>query len=47
MILLLHERGITVRVVTDRDYMTITGSQIGNLRRAGVLFQLTYRGTNS
>ncbi|KAI7810812.1 mitochondrial cardiolipin hydrolase [Triplophysa rosa] len=35
-ILLLHERGVTVRVVTDRDYMTITGSQIGTLRRAGI-----------
>lgn len=35
-ILLLHKRGVVVRVVTDRDYMTITGSQIGALRKAGI-----------
>ncbi|XP_066518104.1 mitochondrial cardiolipin hydrolase isoform X2 [Hoplias malabaricus] len=35
-VLLLHRRGVMVRVVTDRDYMSITGSQIGSLRRAGI-----------
>ncbi|XP_062865371.1 mitochondrial cardiolipin hydrolase [Trichomycterus rosablanca] len=35
-VLLLHSRGVRVRVLTDRDYMTITGSQIGTLRRAGI-----------
>ncbi|XP_065151902.2 mitochondrial cardiolipin hydrolase [Paramisgurnus dabryanus] len=35
-VLHLHQQGVTVRVVTDRDYMTITGSQIGTLRRAGI-----------
>ncbi|XP_049326097.1 mitochondrial cardiolipin hydrolase [Astyanax mexicanus] len=35
-VLLLHGRGLAVRVLTDRDYMSITGSQIGALRRAGI-----------
>ncbi|XP_030636151.1 mitochondrial cardiolipin hydrolase [Chanos chanos] len=35
-VLLLHSRGIAVRVLTDADYMLITGSQIGALRRAGI-----------
>ncbi|KAI4877048.1 hypothetical protein NFI96_011305, partial [Prochilodus magdalenae] len=35
-VLLLHSRGVAVRVLTDRDYMSINGSQIGALRRAGV-----------
>ncbi|XP_072513813.1 mitochondrial cardiolipin hydrolase [Salminus brasiliensis] len=35
-VLLLHCRGVAVRVLTDRDYMSITGSQIGALRRAGI-----------
>uniref|UniRef100_A0A671L8Z4 Mitochondrial cardiolipin hydrolase n=1 Tax=Sinocyclocheilus anshuiensis TaxID=1608454 RepID=A0A671L8Z4_9TELE len=35
-ILLLHKQGVVVRVVTDRDYMTITGSQIGTVRKAGI-----------
>lgn len=34
-VLLLHSRGVRVRVLTDRDYMAITGSQIGTLRKAG------------
>lgn len=34
-VLLLHSRGVRVRVLTDRDYMAITGSQIGVLRKAG------------
>ncbi|XP_051993458.1 mitochondrial cardiolipin hydrolase [Xyrauchen texanus] len=36
VVLHLHNRGVTVRVVTDRDYMAITGTQIGTLRRAGI-----------
>uniref|UniRef100_A0A4W4EXR7 Mitochondrial cardiolipin hydrolase n=1 Tax=Electrophorus electricus TaxID=8005 RepID=A0A4W4EXR7_ELEEL len=35
-VLLLHSRGVAVRVITDREYMTIVGSQIGTLRRAGI-----------
>ncbi|XP_076847944.1 mitochondrial cardiolipin hydrolase [Brachyhypopomus gauderio] len=35
-VLFLHSRGVAVRVVTDRSYMTINGSQIGTLRRAGI-----------
>ncbi|MCI4393806.1 hypothetical protein PGIGA_G00161660 [Pangasianodon gigas] len=35
-VLLLHSRGVRVRVLTDRDYMAITGSQIGVLRKAGI-----------
>ncbi|KAF5909255.1 mitochondrial cardiolipin hydrolase, partial [Clarias magur] len=31
---LLHQRGVRVRVLTDRDYMSISGSQIGVLRKA-------------
>lgn len=34
-VLALHSRGVTVRVLSDKDYVTITGSQIGLLRRAG------------
>ncbi|KAG9338758.1 hypothetical protein JZ751_025194, partial [Albula glossodonta] len=35
-VLLLQTRGVAVRVVTDKDYMAITGSQIGTLRNAGI-----------
>ncbi|XP_076135014.1 mitochondrial cardiolipin hydrolase [Alosa pseudoharengus] len=35
-VLHLHARGVCVRVIIDRDYMYITGSQIGMLRKAGV-----------
>ncbi|XP_064180094.1 mitochondrial cardiolipin hydrolase isoform X1 [Anguilla rostrata] len=35
-VLLLQGRGVAVRVLTDRDYMRITGSQIGALRSAGI-----------
>ncbi|XP_060116623.1 mitochondrial cardiolipin hydrolase [Heteronotia binoei] len=35
-VLLLHRRGVRVRVVTDADYMALRGSQIGILRRAGI-----------
>ncbi|KAF7213125.1 mitochondrial cardiolipin hydrolase [Nothobranchius furzeri] len=35
-VVLLHERGTTVRVLTDRDYSAITGSQIGVLLKAGI-----------
>ncbi|XP_061455694.1 mitochondrial cardiolipin hydrolase [Rhineura floridana] len=35
-VVLLHRRGVRVRVVTDTDYMALKGSQIGNLRQAGI-----------
>ncbi|KAM4024590.1 mitochondrial cardiolipin hydrolase [Anomaloglossus baeobatrachus] len=35
-VLLLHGRGVRVRVITDSDYMAAAGSQIGELRKAGV-----------
>ncbi|XP_072273526.1 mitochondrial cardiolipin hydrolase [Pyxicephalus adspersus] len=35
-VLLLHSRGVRVRVITDSDYMATVGSQIGALRKAGV-----------
>ncbi|XP_036381468.1 mitochondrial cardiolipin hydrolase [Megalops cyprinoides] len=35
-VLLLQGRGVAVRVITDKDYMVITGSQIGTLRKAGI-----------
>ncbi|XP_053550189.1 mitochondrial cardiolipin hydrolase [Bombina bombina] len=36
-VLLLQSRGVRIRVITDSDYMAATGSQIGNLRSAGIL----------
>ncbi|XP_013860283.1 mitochondrial cardiolipin hydrolase [Austrofundulus limnaeus] len=35
-VLLLHSKGVTVRVVSDKNYSAITGSQIGVLRKAGI-----------
>ncbi|KAM9363668.1 mitochondrial cardiolipin hydrolase [Symphorus nematophorus] len=35
-VLALHSRGITIRVLSDKDYIAITGSQIGVLRKAGI-----------
>ncbi|XP_061587381.1 mitochondrial cardiolipin hydrolase [Cololabis saira] len=35
-VLLLHGRGVNVRVLTDKDYAEITGSKIGALRMAGI-----------
>ncbi|KAM4750184.1 mitochondrial cardiolipin hydrolase isoform 2-T2 [Anableps anableps] len=35
-VLLLHKKGVTIRVISDKDYSAITGSQIGVLRKAGV-----------
>uniref|UniRef100_UPI0037E94CE5 mitochondrial cardiolipin hydrolase n=1 Tax=Semicossyphus pulcher TaxID=241346 RepID=UPI0037E94CE5 len=35
-VLALHSRGVTVRVLTDKDYAAIPGSQIGALRKAGI-----------
>lgn len=32
---MLHRRGVTVRVLSDKDYTAISGSQIGVLRSAG------------
>lgn len=34
-VLTLHKRGVTVRVLSDKDYTAISGSQIGLLRSAG------------
>lgn len=34
-VLALHSRGVAIRVLTDKDYAAITGSQIGVLRKAG------------
>lgn len=34
-VLVLHERGVTIRVFTDKNYAAISGSQIGVLRKAG------------
>lgn len=34
-VLALHNRGVVVRILTDKDYAAITGSQIGVLRKAG------------
>ncbi|XP_058863159.1 mitochondrial cardiolipin hydrolase isoform X2 [Acipenser ruthenus] len=37
VVLELHrQRGVSVRVVTDKDYMMISGSQIGALHKAGI-----------
>ncbi|KAJ6655910.1 hypothetical protein lerEdw1_004494 [Lerista edwardsae] len=38
VVLMLHGRGVRVRVVTDTDYMVLAGSQIGRLRKAGSSF---------
>ncbi|KAM8879484.1 mitochondrial cardiolipin hydrolase isoform 1-T4 [Spinachia spinachia] len=35
-VLALHTKGVTVRVLTDKDYAVISGSQIGVLRKAGI-----------
>ncbi|XP_053184996.1 mitochondrial cardiolipin hydrolase [Scomber japonicus] len=35
-VLALHGRNVTIRVLTDRHYSAITGSQIGVLRKAGI-----------
>ncbi|XP_022622614.1 mitochondrial cardiolipin hydrolase isoform X1 [Seriola dumerili] len=35
-ILALHRKGIIIRVLTDKDYTAITGSQIGILRKSGI-----------
>ncbi|XP_023134282.2 mitochondrial cardiolipin hydrolase [Amphiprion ocellaris] len=35
-VLTLHSRGVAVRVIADKDYAAITGSQIGVLRKAGI-----------
>ncbi|KAM6940078.1 mitochondrial cardiolipin hydrolase [Xenentodon cancila] len=35
-VLLLHSKGVTVRVLMDKDYAAINGSQIGVLRGAGI-----------
>uniref|UniRef100_A0A672GHT6 Mitochondrial cardiolipin hydrolase n=1 Tax=Salarias fasciatus TaxID=181472 RepID=A0A672GHT6_SALFA len=35
-VLELHRRGVIIRVLSDKDYAAINGSQIGVLRRAGI-----------
>ncbi|XP_074551615.1 mitochondrial cardiolipin hydrolase [Halichoeres trimaculatus] len=35
-ILALHSRGVIIRVLADKDYTAISGSQIGTLRKAGI-----------
>ncbi|CAK6953455.1 mitochondrial cardiolipin hydrolase [Scomber scombrus] len=35
-VLALHGRSVTIRVLTDKHYSAITGSQIGVLRKAGI-----------
>ncbi|CAN9510501.1 unnamed protein product [Ophioblennius macclurei] len=35
-VLELHRRGVIVRVLSDKDYAAINGSQIGVLRKAGI-----------
>ncbi|TNN83670.1 Mitochondrial cardiolipin hydrolase [Liparis tanakae] len=35
-VLALHARGVVVRILSDRDYIAISGSQIGVLRKAGI-----------
>ncbi|XP_059195423.1 mitochondrial cardiolipin hydrolase [Centropristis striata] len=35
-VLVLHRRGVTIRLISDKDYAIITGSQIGVLRKAGI-----------
>ncbi|KAM7008648.1 mitochondrial cardiolipin hydrolase [Tautogolabrus adspersus] len=35
-VLVLHNKGVIMRVLTDKDYAAISGSQIGVLRKAGI-----------
>lgn len=35
-LLALHKKGVIIRVLSDKDYAAISGSQIGPLRRAGI-----------
>ncbi|XP_030067879.1 mitochondrial cardiolipin hydrolase [Microcaecilia unicolor] len=35
-VLLLHRRGVRVRLIADSDYMAVKGSQVGVLRKAGI-----------
>nr|XP_033770955.1 mitochondrial cardiolipin hydrolase [Geotrypetes seraphini] len=35
-VLLLHRRGVRVRLIADSDYMAVKGSQVGMLRKAGI-----------
>lgn len=35
-VLALHKKGVIIRVLSDKDYMAISGSQIGPLRKAGI-----------
>lgn len=35
-VLALHNKGVIIRVLSDKDYIAISGSQIGPLRKAGI-----------
>lgn len=35
-VLKLHKKGVIIRVLSDKDYTAISGSQIGPLRKAGI-----------
>ncbi|XP_043945212.1 mitochondrial cardiolipin hydrolase [Protopterus annectens] len=35
-VVLLHQRGVRVRVIADSNYMALNGSKIGILRKAGI-----------
>ncbi|XP_058496457.1 mitochondrial cardiolipin hydrolase isoform X1 [Solea solea] len=35
-VLMLHSKGVAIRILTDKDYTAIPGSQIGVLRKAGI-----------
>ncbi|XP_007891720.1 mitochondrial cardiolipin hydrolase [Callorhinchus milii] len=35
-VLVLHRRGVRVRVITDSGHMALAASQVGNFRRAGI-----------
>ncbi|XP_072319299.1 mitochondrial cardiolipin hydrolase isoform X2 [Eucyclogobius newberryi] len=35
-VLALHKKGVVIRVLSDKDYIAISGSQIGPLRKAGI-----------
>ncbi|KAM9792705.1 mitochondrial cardiolipin hydrolase [Neosynchiropus ocellatus] len=41
-VLALHQRKVTIRVLTDKDYTAITGSQIGVLCKAGIRVRNDY-----
>ncbi|XP_068606898.1 mitochondrial cardiolipin hydrolase [Brachionichthys hirsutus] len=42
-LLALQSRGVVIRVLSDKNYATITGSQIGVLRKAGIRVRCSNR----